>query len=103
MCHRRRPRDRSPRPVDQAPWREAVLTLTCGTRALVHRVITIKFASNLWSRGTRTQAFWMQTRLFACFYVAGRCLTVRLPAEIVADCRWASLGVWLRWLFVWLF
>ena len=45
----------------------------------------------------------MQTRLFACFYVAERCLTVRLPAEIVADCRWASLGVWLSWLFVWLF
>jgi hypothetical protein len=30
----------------------------------------------------------MQTRFFACFYVAGRGLTGRLPAEIVADCRW---------------
>ena len=54
-------------------------------------------------RGLEPLAFWMQTRVFACFYVAGRCLTVRLPAEIVADCRWASLRVWLRWLFVWLF
>ena len=42
-------------------------------------------------------------QIFACFYVAGRGLTGRLPAEIVADCRWASPGVWLRWLFVWLF
>lgn len=48
-------------------------------------------------------AFWMQTIFFVCFYVAGRGLTDRLPAEIVADCRWASPGVWLRWLFVWLF
>ncbi len=54
-------------------------------------------------RGLEPLAFWMQTRLFACFYVAGRCLTVRLPAEIVANCRWASLGVRLRWLFIWLF
>ena len=37
-------------------------------------------------------------QIFACFYVAGRGLTGRLPAEIVADCQWASLGVWLRWL-----
>ena len=54
-------------------------------------------------RGLEPLAFWMQTRFFACFYVAGRVLTGHLPAEIVADCRWASLGVWLRWLFVWLF
>jgi hypothetical protein len=26
-----------------------------------------------------------------------------LPAEIVADRRWVSPGVGLRWLFVWLF
>jgi hypothetical protein len=45
----------------------------------------------------------MQTIFFACFYVAGRGLTGRLPAEIVADCRRASPWVWLRWLFVWLF
>ena len=55
------------------------------------------------AKGTRTLAFWMQTRFFACFYVAGSRLTGRLAAEIVADCRWASPGVWLRWLFVWLF
>ena len=45
----------------------------------------------------------MQTIFFAYLYVAGRGLAGRLPAEIVADCRWASAGVWLRWLFVWLF
>ena len=54
-------------------------------------------------RGLEPLAFWMQTIFLAYFYVAGRGLAGRLPAEIVADCRWASPGVWLRWLFVWLF
>lgn len=54
-------------------------------------------------RGLEPLAFWMQTKFLECFYVAGSRLTVRLPAEIVGDCRWASPGVWLRWLFVWLF
>jgi hypothetical protein len=54
-------------------------------------------------RGLEPLAFWMQTRFFACFYVAGRVLKGHLPAEIVTDCRWASPGVWLCWLFVWLF
>jgi hypothetical protein len=54
-------------------------------------------------RGLEPLTFWLQTRFFSCFYVAGRCLAVRLPAKIVIDCRWVSLGVWLRWLFVWLF
>src|ERR1700722_14953320 len=74
------------------------MTVTAGPRAPRSQL-----ASDLELRGLEPLAFWMQTRLFACFYVAGRFLTVRLPAEIVADCRWASLGVWLRWLFVWLF
>jgi hypothetical protein len=26
-----------------------------------------------------------------------------LPAKIIAGYRWESFGVWLRWLFVWLF
>jgi hypothetical protein len=50
-------------------------------------------------RGLEPLAFWMQTIFLACFYVAGSSLTGRLPAEIVADCQWASLGIWLRWLF----
>ena len=41
-------------------------------------------------RGLEPLAFWMQTIFFAYFYVAGRSLAGRLPAEIVADCRWAS-------------
>jgi hypothetical protein len=45
----------------------------------------------------------MQTIFFAYFYVAHCRLTSHLPAAIVADCRWASRGVGLRWLFVWLF
>jgi hypothetical protein len=45
----------------------------------------------------------MQTIFFAYFYVAHCRLTGRLPAEIVADRRWASPDVGLRWLFVWLF
>jgi hypothetical protein len=62
-----------------------------------------KFEKCVELRGLEPLAFWMQTIFFACFYVAGRGLTGRLPAEIVADCRRASPWVWLRWLFVWLF
>jgi hypothetical protein len=51
------------------------------------------------AKGLEPLAFWMQTIFFACSYVAGRGLTGRLPAEIVADCRRASPWVWLRWLF----
>ena len=54
-------------------------------------------------RGLEPLAFWIQTIFFVYFYVAGRSLTGRLPAGIVVDCRWTSVGVWLRWLFVWLF
>jgi hypothetical protein len=49
---------------------------------------TVRAITNLVElRGLEPLAFWMQTRFFACFYVAGRGLTGRLPAEIVADCR----------------
>jgi len=41
-------------------------------------------------RGLEPLAFWMKTIFFAYFYVAQRRLTSHLPAEIVADCRWAS-------------
>ena len=55
-------------------------------------------------RGLEPLAFWMQTIFFAYFYVAQCRLTSRLPAEIVANGRWASpevgLEVGLRWLFV---
>jgi hypothetical protein len=61
------------------------------------------FEKSVELRGLEPLAFWMQTRFLACFYVAGSRLTSRLPAEIVADRRWESPGVWLRWLFVWLF
>jgi hypothetical protein len=54
-------------------------------------------------RGLEPLAFWMQTIFFAYFYVAQRRLTRLLPATIVAGCRWASPGVGLCWLFVWLF
>jgi hypothetical protein len=54
-------------------------------------------------RGLEPLAFWMQTIFFTYFYVAQRRLTRLLPAAIVAGCRWASPGVGLRWLFVWLF
>src|SRR6516165_172970 len=45
----------------------------------------------------------MQTRFLASFYVAPRRVKRLLPANIVADCRRASPGVFLRWPFVWLF
>ena len=54
-------------------------------------------------RGLEPLTFWLQTIFLAYFYVA-RCRQTRpLPAKIVADCRWTSPRVWLRWLFVWLF
>jgi len=43
------------------------------------------------------------TPYFAYSYVARCRLTSHLPAEIVSACRWASIGVCLRWLFVWFF
>src|SRR5215469_4360047 len=73
--------------VDQAEVDEvaADMALTCGVK------------------GLEPLAFWMQTIFFAYFYVAQCRLTSRLPGEIVADRRWVSPGVGLRWLFVWLF
>jgi hypothetical protein len=51
---------------------------------------TIQIARDTLLRELEPLAFWMQTIFFACLYVAGRGLTGRSPAEIVADCRWAS-------------
>jgi hypothetical protein len=51
------------------------------------------FEKDVELRGLEPLAFWMQTIFFTYFYVALRRLTSHLAAEIVADCRWASLGV----------
>jgi len=73
--------------VDQAEVDEvaADMALTCG------------------AKGTRTPGLLDANHIFSYFYVAQCRLTSRLPGEIVADRRWVSPGVGLRWLFVWLF
>ncbi len=45
----------------------------------------------------------MHTIFVTYFYVARCYLTSHLAAEIVSACRWASIGVCHRWLFVWFF